>query len=32
LGVKPLFYQWSHKIPPKISESRKLLNQLRDLM
>ena len=32
MGVKPLFFQWSNKIPVKIKESRKIMNQLNDLM
>ena len=32
LGVKPLFFQWKHSIPPKIKQSRKIMNILNDLM
>ena len=32
MGVKPLFFQWNNKIPVKIKESRKIMNQLNDLM
>lgn len=32
MGVKPLYFKWTHKIPPKIRESKKLMNQLNDLM
>lgn len=32
MGVKPLFFQWSHKIPVKVKESKKIMNQLGDLM
>lgn len=32
LGVKPLFYKWSRKIPPKIQESKKIMMQLIELM
>lgn len=32
MGVKPLFFQWSHKIPVKVKESKKVMNLLSELM
>lgn len=32
LGVKPLFFQWSSKIPVKIRQSKRIMSQLEDLM